>query len=334
MGPERRQECRPEGAPALSVVVCTLDRADLLRRALASLAQQTAPPGCYEVIVVDNGSEDETPQVADEFLGRLPVRYVREERTGLSHARNRGCREARGRYVAYLDDDATARADWVESICRAVGQEAPDILGGPHFAEFVGPRPDWFPSERESWYPGEERRALRTGEYVVGVNMVVRKAFLEEVGGFRTDLGMAGRAMGYGEDSELQVRARRLRPDACILYCPDVVVNHLVRPEQARLWWYLRRAVREGAQAGRIYDEQLFFRGRFPRLKSVPYAAGHLGLAALRVLACPLRDRRRWPHWRAYVLLKVLPHVYSVFAHGSFALSRLRGARPGAGWGR
>jgi glycosyltransferase involved in cell wall biosynthesis len=301
------------------VIVCTRNRADLLRLALQSLAAQSAPPESFEVLVVDNGSTDHTSAVVDGCRALLDLRCVREDRTGLSYARNRGYAEAMGAYVAFLDDDAKARQDWVANICRAIEEDEPDIFGGPHFPAFIEPKPDWFPDARETWFLGDEARHLEPDEHVIGVNMIVRKAVLERLGGFRTDLGMIGAAMGYGEDTDLQERVRREVPGARLLYCPDVVVYHVVRPEQAALGWYLRRAVRRGLQAGSVYDARSFFPGRLPRLKSAAYAVGHLGLGVLNALACPLRSRRAYPHYETYLLERVFPHVHSVLAYCSFA---------------
>jgi len=90
----------------ISVIVCTYNRAELLRELLPTLCEQTVAFTQYEVIVIDNGSTDHTKTVAAVFAARYPqVRYCYEPRQGLSHARNRGWQEAKGDYVAYIDDD-------------------------------------------------------------------------------------------------------------------------------------------------------------------------------------------------------------------------------------
>lgn len=105
----------------ISVVVCTFNRADILPLALQSLCEQTPHHDQTEIIVVDNNSPDNTRQVVDEFIEKYPnIRYCFEPIQGLSHARNRGWREARGEYVGYLDDDAKAPPEWLHS---AIAQE-------------------------------------------------------------------------------------------------------------------------------------------------------------------------------------------------------------------
>ncbi|MGD8380729.1 MAG: glycosyltransferase, partial [Syntrophobacterales bacterium] len=93
----------------ISVIVCTYNRAELLGGTLRTLCHQTLDTSEYEVIVVDNNSTDNTREVVDEFCRRSSnVRYCFEPQQGLSHARNQGLQEAKGKYVAYIDDDARA----------------------------------------------------------------------------------------------------------------------------------------------------------------------------------------------------------------------------------
>jgi glycosyltransferase involved in cell wall biosynthesis len=85
----------------VSIVVVTHNRAFLLRRCLDSIF--AIPSECIEIIVVDDGSTDETPEVAGSFGSK--INYVRKDNGGVATARNAGCRKATGRYVAFVDDD-------------------------------------------------------------------------------------------------------------------------------------------------------------------------------------------------------------------------------------
>ena len=99
-----------------SVAICTQNRADSLARTLESLcAMRCVPASEYEVVVVDNGSTDHTAKVCNEFAARLPIRYFFEEQRGLSVARNRAIREARGRYICWTDDDVTVGPGWLHA---------------------------------------------------------------------------------------------------------------------------------------------------------------------------------------------------------------------------
>ena len=102
--------------PLISIVLCTHNRADMLREALASLASlETNGQFNYEVLVVDNASTDATPQVVETFRATTPwpVRYAAEARKGIAFARNRGVREAAGEWIAFFDDDQLADPRWL-----------------------------------------------------------------------------------------------------------------------------------------------------------------------------------------------------------------------------
>jgi glycosyltransferase involved in cell wall biosynthesis len=94
--------------PSISVVVATRDRQDLLTKALAALAAQSLGDDTFEVVVIDDGSTDGTGQVVDSFAGLLPIRYARQEPSGLASARNHGLFLSRGDIVIFLDDDDVA----------------------------------------------------------------------------------------------------------------------------------------------------------------------------------------------------------------------------------
>jgi glycosyltransferase involved in cell wall biosynthesis len=100
----KRSLCTDE-TMELSIVIPTYNRCKLLSRTLQGLCEQVAADRILEVIVVSDGSTDATSDVVDEFSGRLPVRCISQAKSGVSTARNRGLREARGRVVLLLDDD-------------------------------------------------------------------------------------------------------------------------------------------------------------------------------------------------------------------------------------
>ena len=121
-GPARPGD--PSGRRTVSVVIPTRDRAALLREALASVREIEGPDLVLDIIVADNGSNDETPEVAREFGARL----VRAVRPGAGAARNAGLRAATGEFVAFLDDDDV----WLPGHLRphlALLDQHPDFAG-------------------------------------------------------------------------------------------------------------------------------------------------------------------------------------------------------------
>src|SRR4051794_21717176 len=116
------------GAPVVSVVVPTRGRADYLRVALASLAEQDLD-GQYETIVVDDASDDATPEVAE----RAGARYLRQERRrSLNAARNTGIAAAEADLIVLVDDDVEAPPSWLRALVEgAAGHPEAEAFGGP-----------------------------------------------------------------------------------------------------------------------------------------------------------------------------------------------------------
>src|SRR4030095_1010280 len=101
----------------VTLAVCTYNRAALLPRALDSIGKQTAGRKDVEILVVDNGSTDQTGDlVARRQLAAPLIRYTVEPTAGIAFARNRAMHEARGEYLAFLDDDAWAHDGWIENL--------------------------------------------------------------------------------------------------------------------------------------------------------------------------------------------------------------------------
>ena len=97
---------------SISVIVITLDRAESLQEALRSLIRQKRQPD--EVIVVDNGSTDNTKEVVLNFKDKLNIKYVYEAQSGIPYARNAGIRNATKDIIAFIDDDCVADRNWLK----------------------------------------------------------------------------------------------------------------------------------------------------------------------------------------------------------------------------
>ena len=230
----------------ISAVICTFNRAELLKVALESVCQQSLERSLYEVIVVDNNSTDNTYEVVAGFDHLGNVRYCTETRQGLSHARNSGWHLAQGEYVAYIDDDCRAPADWLEVASDVIGRLSPAVFGGPYSPFYITPRPAWFKDGYGSSHKGEEARPLAQNEYLSGGNVFFRRSLLEELDGFDARFGMYGDSLGYGEETVLQRRIRANRRDELIYYDPKLYVYHLVSPQKMSLRWIARQRFVDG----------------------------------------------------------------------------------------
>ena len=131
--------------PLISVIICTRDRAEALRGALQSLCACDVPDRlAWEVLVVDNGSTDDSSYVTNEFQGRLPLRLIHEPIAGLSQARNCGTEAARGKWLVWIDDDVVVAAHWLRAYHHAT-QQYPEaaVFGGVISPSLTGD-PAWW----------------------------------------------------------------------------------------------------------------------------------------------------------------------------------------------
>ena len=143
----KRETKRSEMAPGVSVVLCCYNSAHRLPRALAHLAVQRVPKTLHwEVIIVDNASDDKTRDVALEAwnrVGAVPLRVVMESRSGQAFARNRGLAEAKYDIVSFVDDDNWVCPEWVELVWDVM-KSHPDVgaCGGGGHSWRPGQTPD------------------------------------------------------------------------------------------------------------------------------------------------------------------------------------------------
>lgn len=280
-------QIRRGGEPLISVIVCTRNRAELLARALASVTDQEFPHDDYEILVVDNGSTDRTPEVAAQFRGRAEIRCLREERVGLCIARNTGWQAASGRYVAFFDDDAIAMPGWLAAIRDGFGTTSETIgaIGGRVHPIWGAPRPAWLADAIAGsltivdWGPSSKFIDDIRCEWLVGANMAIPKALLAEVGGFHPWLDRVGNNLLSSGDVFLQKELMR-RGYRC-LYLPAMAIDHLVPASRLNQQWFRRRFYWQG-----VSDAVMHL------IETKPSFPTRVRLAAARS-ARVLRSRRR-----------------------------------------
>jgi GT2 family glycosyltransferase len=231
----------------VSVVLCTHNRPDGARRTLESLIALRHRR--LEIIVVDNAPRDQSTRdmvrEATELDGR--VRYMLEERKGLSCARNRGLREAAGEFIAFTDDDVRVDPLWINGLLRGfagrldvgcvTGLVASAALG--RGAEQYFDRRVWwssscaprtFTAQRQ---PGDSAlHPYAAGAFGTGANFAARTSLLRELGGFDECLGAGSPTQG-GEDLDLFVRV--ITAGYALSYEPSALVWHEHRVDDASL---------------------------------------------------------------------------------------------------
>jgi glycosyltransferase involved in cell wall biosynthesis len=240
----------------ITVVICTYNRADMLDAALASVvAQRISTEIPFEVVVVDDGSTDNTANVMARHSSssQIQIRYVTQANSGVAAARNRGVAEARGDWIAFFDDDQIADKEWLS---RLFGKaEGMDIVGGPcRLMLLQNAAYEIDPTVRrllgENPYMAREGQKSASGldprmrEAIPGTgNALVKKSLFQRVGLFRED-------RSYGEDLEFFRRAEAA--GALFSIAPTAVVHHLVPPSRLSTGYLFPLAKKGGASQALI----------------------------------------------------------------------------------
>jgi|GEM_PF-589271 glycosyltransferase involved in cell wall biosynthesis len=234
----------------ISGVICSHRRPDTLTAAIQSLVDQTLANDLYEIIVVDNNSKDETREIVQRLANEhrrngLQIRYSLERKLGLSHARNRSIAMSNADVVAFVDDDAVASPQWLESVLAGY-EKSPDVwaVGGPVDPIWDGVQPKWLTPSMYGMLSlldmGEEARTIVWPERIIGVNCSFRRQAFDEVGIFATSLGRKGNGLLGFEDTEIQQRIHGLKKQ--VLYVPEALVFHRVPGERMTRRYFARRA--------------------------------------------------------------------------------------------
>lgn len=247
--PNYLRDSRYERDMHVTVILCTFNRCESLARSLDSVAGQIVPDGVeWELLVVDNNSSDRTHHVVEQASGRYPgrIRYLFEPRQGKSHALNTGIRNARGRVLAFVDDDVTVAPDWLDNLTSSLRAGESAGTGGRIVPEKGFQPPRWLNVQRHHALApfaffdlGPETGVLEEAPF--GTNMAFRREMFDKYGDFRVDLGPRPGSEIRDEDTEFGQRLLyfkeplRYEP-AAIVYHP--VAEHRLSPAYFLAWYY------------------------------------------------------------------------------------------------
>jgi glycosyltransferase involved in cell wall biosynthesis len=207
----------------VSIIICTRDRARDLQETLQSLFQVTVPKDWRaELIVIDNGSTDNTGEVVRKCDHRdLPVRYVLERRAGKSNAYNAGIAAASGRILLFTDDDIRFPLNWIEAMCSPILKGEVDALaGGVKLGEHLE-RP-WMDNVQRLVLGAATEDLSDDNFEMIGANMAFSAAVLTKVPAFDPELGPG--ALGLGEDTLFSWQL--LRAGYRVKLLKEVIVEH------------------------------------------------------------------------------------------------------------
>lgn len=241
----------------VSVIIPTRNRARYLADCLQSLLAQDAGPEAFEVIVVDNGSTDDTRSVAEAFAGRLPLRCLEASTPGLHVGRHVGMAAAASDLLTFCDDDIVAPPGWISCIARAFADPTVAMVGGNNHPRFEATPPGWL----THWWqrpPGKPRvlptlSILDLGEgrfdisphLVWGCNFSIRRQVLLDAGGFHPD-GVPADMIRLRGDGETHVSEHVLRSGSRAVFDSGASVFHRVGADRMTEDYFCRRAFAQG----------------------------------------------------------------------------------------
>jgi glycosyltransferase involved in cell wall biosynthesis len=292
--------------PKVSVVVCSFNGQRTLRECLLSLMRLDYAD--YEVIVVDDGSTDATPDIIAEFP---QVIHHRQENRGLSAARNVGARLASGEIVAYTDDDCVVDEHWLKYLVMAMRDQKVEAIGGPN----IPPSSDGWIARCVAASPGNPSHVMLSdqfAEHVPGCNMAYRRSTLLGLGGFDAQFRVAG--------DDVDMCWRFLDADLPIGYAPGAMVWHHRR---ATVRAYAKQQQGYGRSEAMVHFKHPQRCGAFGRSswRGIIYGDGAVGLPLMpeqiyhgRFGGAPFQTIYRHNHYGMWAVIMSLEwHLAALF---------------------
>lgn len=236
----------------ISIVICTYNRAAVLKETLNSFFQMTLPPeNEFELLIVDNNSNDATAEVIRtlEIIYPKLLRYTFESKPGLSNARNTGIREAQGQIIAFVDDDVFFGTTWlIETLNIFKLNPHAHCMGGKSIPQFAGGRPEWVTDDLLILYgstnSGEEIKKMIYPEHPFGLNMAFRREVFDTLGNFGTHLGRKKNNLLSNEEADFFLRMHNA--GLTVLYTPNALIHHRIPIDRVHKDWVISRFYWQG----------------------------------------------------------------------------------------
>lgn len=230
----------------ITVILCTYNRCESLRVALESVAQSSMPQSVeWELLLVDNNSNDQTRAVLEEFKAKYPgrFRYLFEPKPGKSHALNSGIQATDSDVLAFMDDDVIVEPTWLANLTSVLNDQSYAGVGGRIVPQWKCSPPNWLPAqEKYGLAPlvmfdlGNQAGPLHEAPF--GTNMAFQRSVFDRHARFRTDLGPRPGSEIRSEDTEFGQRL--LNAGERLYYQPSAVVYHEVAQKRLTKKFFLK----------------------------------------------------------------------------------------------
>jgi glycosyltransferase involved in cell wall biosynthesis len=208
---------------------------------MRSIAKVVSDHANVEVLIIDNGSTDETSEVCEQVAkghSQLCWRYFYDDMPGLLTGRHRGAKEAQGEILAYLDDDVLLGPTWLEALEDAFGDPRVGLVGGPSLPHYEVDPPPWL---GKLWWDFDGGRTcgslslIDLGKvrkftdpcFVWGLNFSIRRRVFDDAGGFHPDC-VPKALQRYQGDGETGLTLKIKEEGIAALYHPGLAVTHVI----------------------------------------------------------------------------------------------------------
>ena len=254
----------PMDNPKYSVIIITRNRARFLPKVLESLIAQDYKNEKYEIIIVDNNSNDDTTSIVEHFKREEAnkIHYVFEPKIGMSRARNMGAAVARGEILVFIDDDAIASTHWLSDY-GFLYEMFPDIDAGGGKIEllFQSRRPQWLSDELLVVLGylniSDKEMLFSFPKHPFGGNFFVKKETFMQVGGFNENLRNSNEEKAFFYKLHLNKYN--------VGYSPKALVYHQIPTSRLRRVFFIKRGFKQGM--ANIKFDSIFDPTEIPRIK-------------------------------------------------------------------
>lgn len=243
----------------LSLIIPTRNRASLLAQTLESLTFQEMSSEDYEILVIDNGSTDNTSDIVNRYINKLPnLAYHYESTLGLHAGRHKGLLLSKGNILVYADDDIEALPTWLTAIKEGFTEPDVAMVGGNNLPMFVETPPNWLYKmwQRTNASGLKSLPALSIIEFpegnkeispyqIWGCNFSIRKEVLIAARGFHPD-AMPKNLLCYRGDGETHVSRYVNESNLKCVFKAGATVFHKVTPERMTFDYFYARGFNQG----------------------------------------------------------------------------------------
>jgi len=240
----------------ISIIICTFNNSKSLKRCLTSLVAVKDENVDYEIIIIDNNSNDDTRTVVDHMIQKNnKIKYHFFPNQGLSKSRNQGIKVSSKEYLVFTDDDITFDKFFLTSYNRLIKTKMPGLAGGRIKLKYSTSRPIWLSDKIDyiyGWYDiGKKNRYYPPSIYPLGPSFLIKRKLVEKLGNFNISLGLSGteQTIVRGEETELAIRYTKkgIKP----IYCGESLVYHNVDNSRMNKKWFKERYIQSGKVASK-----------------------------------------------------------------------------------